>query len=117
MLKAHEILMADLTNENGIFRSGGTGIFAKNNLVHMAPPAYIVPKLINNLVNWARSTDAHPLVKSCVFHYEFEFIHPFADGNGRMGRMWQTLILSQWKPFFAWLPVETIIKERQQEYY
>ena len=117
MLKAHKILMIDLTNEYGRFRSGGTGVFAGSKLVHMAPPADVVPKLIDDLVNWVKSSEAHQLIKSCVFHYEFEFIHPFADGNGRMRRMGQTLILSHWKPLFAWLPVETLIKERQQEYY
>ena len=117
MLKAHKLLMTNLTNDAGHFRSGGAGIFAGKLLVHMAPPAKSVPKLVKNLVNWVRLTDAHPLIKSCVFHYEFEFIHPFSDGNGRMGRMWQTLLLSHWKPLFAWLPVETLIRERQQEYY
>lgn len=70
-----------------------------------------------DLFEWVKQTKTHPLVSSCVFHYEFEFIHPFADGNGRMGRMWQTLLLMRWKPIFAWIPVETIVKEHQQEYY
>ncbi len=117
MLKAHKILMMDLTKEAGRFRSGGVGIFSGEQLVHMAPLANVVPTLMSDLVNWLKSTDAHPLIKSCVFHYEFEFIHPFADGNGRMGRMWQTILLSNWKPLFAWLPVETLIRERQQGYY
>jgi Fic family protein len=117
MLKAHKILMDDLTKEAGRFRSGGVGVFAGEQLVHMAPPASVVLELIRNLIDWVRRSDAHPLIKSCVFHYEFEFIHPFADGNGRMGRLWQTLLLSRWKPFFAWLPVETLVRERQQEYY
>jgi Fic family protein len=76
-----------------------------------------LPELLEKLFRWAKNADVHPLIKSCVFHYEFEFIHPFADGNGRMGRMWQTLMLYEWKPIFAWLPVETIIRGRQQEYY
>ena len=117
MLNAHRILMADLTKEAGRFRSGGVGIFAGRGLVHMAPPANFVPDHILNLVNWAKTSDAHPLIKSCVFHYEFEFIHPFADGNGRMGRMWQTLLLANWRPLFAWLPVEELIRERRLEYY
>jgi len=83
----------------------------------MAPPAARVPQLVTDLIAWAKESEAHPLIKSCVFHYEFEFIHPFSDGNGRMGRMWQNLLLYQWKPLFAWLPVETLISERQQEYY
>ena len=117
LLKAHKILMLELTNEAGRFRSGGVGVFAGEKLVHMAPPADLVPKLISDLIHWVKTADTHPLIKSCIFHYEFEFIHPFADGNGRMGRMWQTLLLSRWKPVFNWLPVETLIRERQHEYY
>ncbi len=118
LLSIHKILMKDLTNEAGVFRSKGVGIFAEEQLVHMAPPAYLVPSLINDLFNWLKSSnEVHPLIKSCVFHYEFEFIHPFSDGNGRMGRMWQTLILYNWNPILAWLPIETLIKERQNEYY
>lgn len=117
MLKAHQILMANLTSEAGRFRSGGVGVFAGEKLIHMAPPADLVPSHIDNLIGWVKSAEIHPLIKSCVFHYEFEFIHPFADGNGRMGRMWQTLLLYQWKPIFAWLPVETIIRNHQQDYY
>ncbi len=117
MLAAHKILMNELTKDAGIFRSGGVGIFAGERLVHMAPPASRIPELISQLVGWVKKSDAHPLIKSCVFHYEFEFIHPFADGNGRMGRMWQTLLLSKWKPLFGWLPIETLIRERQTAYY
>ena len=117
MLKAHKILMAGLTKEAGFFRSGGVGVFAGKQLVHLAPSASVVPRLVDDLIKWVKISDAHPLIKSCVFHYEFEFIHPFADGNGRMGRMWQTLILSGWRPLFAWLPVEMLIRERQQKYY
>ena len=117
MLLAHKILMNELTKEAGTFRSGGVGVFAGEQLVHMAPSANQVPHLIKELVDWAKKADVHPLIKSSVFHYEFEFIHPFADGNGRMGRMWQTLLLYQWKPLFGWLPIETLIRERQEEYY
>ncbi|ETA78992.1 Fic family protein [Youngiibacter fragilis] len=117
LLLAHKVLMKDLTKEAGTYRSGGVGVFAGEQLVHMAPPATQVPHLIKDLVEWANESEVHPLIKSCVFHYEFEFIHPFADGNGRMGRMWQTLILYKWKPLFGWLPIETLIKERQDEYY
>ncbi len=70
-----------------------------------------------DLFEWIKTSDVHPLIKSCVFHYEFEYIHPFQDGNGRMGRLWQTVILKGWKEIFAWLPVETLIKENQKEYY
>lgn len=101
LLVAHKVLMNDLTNESGRFRSSGVGVFAGEQLVHMAPPAHLVPEQIEALLGWAMSTEVHPLIKSCVFHYEFEFIHPFADGNGRMGRMWQTLILYKWKKILA----------------
>lgn len=117
MLLAHKVLMNELTKEEGTFRSGGVGIFAGEQLVHMAPPANQVPHLIKDLVDWAKKSDVHPLIKSCVFHYEFEFIHPFSDGNGRLGRMWQTLLLYKWRPLFGWLPIETLIRERQEEYY
>lgn len=117
LLTAHRILMHDLTAEAGMFRRGGVGVFAGERLVHMAPPAGRVPQLIRELMDWVKKANVHPLIKSCVFHYEFEFIHPFADGNGRMGRMWQTLLLYQWKPVFGWLPIETLIRERQDSYY
>ncbi|MEG0806619.1 MAG: Fic family protein [Lachnospiraceae bacterium] len=117
MLLAHKVLMNELTKEAGTFRSGGVGVFAGQQLVHMAPPANQVPPLIKELVDWSKKAEVHPLIKSCVFHYEFEFIHPFADGNGRMGRMWQTLLLYKWKSLFGWLPIETLIRERQEEYY
>lgn len=117
LLKAHKILMADLVNTNGAFRNSGVGIFNGKQVVHMAPPANIVPELIRNLIDWYKNSPAHPLIKSAVFHYEFEFIHPFADGNGRMGRLWHTLLLTKWKSILAWVPVETLVKERQDEYY
>ena len=117
LLKAHRLMMQDLVKENGRFRSGGVGIFDGQRLIHAAPPANYVPQLIADLFEWYKSSKLHILIKSCVFHYEFEFIHPFADGNGRMGRMWHTLLLSQWNKLFAWLPIEEIIKQRQQEYY
>lgn len=117
LFAAHGMLMSALMDEPGRYRSGGVGIFRGEQLVHMAPPADRVPQLIADLLDWLKQTDEHPLVAGCVFHYEFEFIHPFADGNGRMGRLWQTLILRNWKPLLAYLPVETVIRERQEAYY
>lgn len=117
LLRAHRIMMQDLVKEAGVFRSKNVGVYSGTQLVHMGTPANYVPDLMNQLMTWLKKTKYHPLVRSCIFHYEFEFIHPFADGNGRTGRLWQTLILYRWKPFFAWLPVETIVHERQQEYY
>jgi Fic family protein len=117
LLAAHGLLLSVLVDEPGAFRRGGVGIFRGDQVVHMAPPAGQVPGLVHDLLDWLKTTDEHPLVASCVFHYELEFIHPFADGNGRMGRLWQTLILRQWKPIFEWLPVETVIHDRQDDYY
>lgn len=110
-------MMHDLVSHNGKYRNEGVGIFDGNQVVHLAPPADRVPALMADLFNWLNASDVHPLIKSCVFHYEFEFIHPFQDGNGRMGRLWQTAILKEWKDVFAWIPVESLIKENQLEYY
>lgn len=117
LLEAHKILMFGLADLPGTFRSSGVGIFQGNQIAHIAPPANRVHFLIHDLLNWLKNTKEHPLITSCVFHYEFEFIHPFSDGNGRLGRLWQTLILSRWKNFFAYIPVESIIYDRQEEYY
>lgn len=117
LLAAHKLLMSALVDQPGSFRQGGVGIYRGDALVHMAPPANQVPRLIDDLTSWLAATDIHPLIASCVFHYEFEFIHPFDDGNGRMGRLWQTLILSDWQPLLAHLPVETLIHDRQADYY
>jgi len=117
LLQAHRLMMNELVNRSGKYRRDGVGIFDGRSVVHVAPPADRVPFLMGDLFQWLKDTDAHPLIKSSVFHYEFEFIHPFEDGNGRMGRLWQTVILKDWKPFFAWLPIETLIKEHQTEYY
>jgi Fic family protein len=116
-LAAHRLLMTGLVPDAGRYRTGGVGIAQGSKIVHLAPPAKRVPGLMKDLLGWLKRTDTHPLIASCVFHYELEFIHPFADGNGRMGRLWQTLILSRWKPLLAWLPVETVIRARQAEYY
>ena len=117
LLRAHQLMMKDLVRNSGHYRQEGVGVFDGDRCLHMAPPADRVPQLMDDLFKWVKKTDVHPLVSSCVFHYEFEFIHPFIDGNGRMGRYWQTMLLSRWKGIFAWLPVETIVKEHQQEYY
>lgn len=117
LLKAHKIMMSGLVKEAGLFRSSNVGVYAGTQLIHAGTPANYVPELMNQLFRWLKTTKYHPLVKSCIFHYEFEFIHPFADGNGRTGRLWQTLILYKWKGFFAWLPVETLVHENQDDYY
>ncbi len=117
LLKAHKLMLQGLVDRNGKYRTDGVGIFDGEKVVHLAPPANRVPELMFDLFEWLKISDVHPLIKSCVFHYEFEFIHPFQDGNGRMGRLWQTVILKEWKEIFAWLPVETLIKENQKEYY
>lgn len=117
LLKAHKLMMNGLVPENGKFRSGGVGVFDGEVLIHMAPSAEFVPEHIHNLFAWYKHSELHPLIKSAVFHYEFEFIHPFADGNGRMGRMWHSLLLGKWKELFFWLPIEELIQSRQKEYY
>lgn len=117
LLRAHKLMLAELVHENGRYRGGNVGVFRGDKCEHMAPPAANVPGLMRDLLAWAERTSVHALISSCVFHYEFEFIHPFSDGNGRMGRMWQTLLLMRWNPLFAWLPVESVVKEHQQAYY
>jgi Fic family protein len=116
-LKAHRFMMKGLVEGAGAFRQGGVGIYQGEQLVHMAPPAQKVPFLIQDLMDWCQHATLHPLFLAAVMHYEIEFIHPFSDGNGRIGRFWQTLVLSQWKPQLAYLPVETIVKDRQKDYY
>lgn len=117
LLAAHALLMHGLIDDAGSYRRGGVGIYREERLLHMAPPANRVPHLMDDLLAWLSRCELHPLIASCVFHYEFEFIHPFADGNGRMGRLWQTLILSQWRAVLAYLPVESVIREQQDAYY
>lgn len=117
LLKAHKLMMAGLIKENGSFRQGDVGVFDGDVVIHVAPPARLVPQEIQDLFDWYQESELHPLIKSAIFHYEFEFIHPFADGNGRMGRMWHSLLLGRWNEIFYWLPVEDLIRNRQQEYY
>jgi Fic family protein len=117
LLGEHRLMTKDTVEESGRFRSKGVGVFAGVIPIHVAPPADQVPILVKQLLDWAKRDELPQVIKSCIFHYEFEFIHPFSDGNGRMGRMWQTLLLYQENPVFGWLPVETIIARRQDEYY
>ncbi|CAN5394505.1 hypothetical protein BH23VER1_BH23VER1_13240 [soil metagenome] len=117
LLAAHRLLMAELIDDAGKYRARSGGIAQGEQIVHLAPPANRVPALMKDLLGWLKRTDSHPLIAGCVFHYELEFIHPFADGNGRIGRLWQTLVLSRWNPLFAWLPVESVIRDRQADYY
>lgn len=117
LLKAHSTMMMALTDDAGKLRSGGVGVFSETGLVHMAPPAERVPALIDDLFEWLAKANDHLLIRSCVFHYEFEFIHPFSDGNGRTGRLWQSLILGRLNPLFVHLPVENMVFSNQQAYY
>ena len=117
LLKAHKAMMNELISENGKFRNCGVGVFKGKTLVHLAPPADMVPGQIQDLFTWYQNSEIHPLIRSAIFHYEFEFIHPFVDGNGRMGRMWHSLLLGHWNEIFYWLPVEELIRNRQEEYY
>ena len=117
LLSAHEMLMAGLLDAPGHYRRGGVAVTGAGEVHHIGPPASRVPHFMSNLLSWLGGTGEHPLIASSVFHYEFEFIHPFEDGNGRMGRLWQTLILTRWKPLFVDVPVESLIHARQSEYY
>jgi Fic family protein len=117
LLEAHGLLQAGLIEAPGRFRSGGVAIYRGDQIVHMAPSAARVPGLVADLLAWLAASTWHPLLVSCMAHYELEFIHPFADSNGRLGRLWQTLILSRWNPLLAWLPIEAMIRSRQQGYY
>jgi Fic family protein len=118
LLKAHEILMKDLIDDYGKFRKTNVGIFKGSKLTHLAPGADRVKNLIQELLSFFKKDNQLSwLIKSCVFHYEFEFIHPFTDGNGRMGRLWQQLLLMKYHPLFEYIPVEELIKENQARYY
>jgi len=118
LLTAHGIMTRGLVDESGVFRSKPVGVVdQEGHVLHFGTLPQYVPNLVMELLDWAKNSDIHMLIRSCVFHYELELIHPFADGNGRIGRLWHTLLLSKWNPAFAWLPVESMIHARQQEYY
>ena len=116
-LKAHKILLSKLIDNSGKYRTQGVGIVKGSKVEHLAPPAENVPFLMKDLFDYLKNTEEIVLIKSCVFHYEMEFIHPFIDGNGRMGRLWQTLILMEKYPVFEYLPFETLISKDQEKYY
>lgn len=117
LLYSHKLMMETLLTNAGEFRSGNVGVYGKDGVSHVAPPAYKVHELMVDLFEWLATTKEHPLVVSSIFHYEFEFIHPFSDGNGRIGRLWQSVILMSYKELFSYIPIESIVKENQQEYY
>ena len=117
LLKAHSLMMKGLMDEPGRYRTCGVGVYSKRGCEHMAPPANRVPLLMSDLFDWLKNSKDQLLIKSCVFHYEFEFIHPFIDGNGRMGRLWQSLILCKLNPIFEHLPIENMVYIHQQGYY
>ena len=117
LLKAHGVMMQALVDNPGHYRHGGVGVFGEKGLVHLAPPADCVPMLMGDLFDWLKHSKDHLLIRSCVFHFEFEFIHPFIDGNGRTGRLWQSLILGKLHPLFEHLPVENMVYSNQQQYY
>jgi Fic family protein len=117
LCEAHRILMQGLLDDAGKLRKKSVGIVKGDDVAHIAPPGDMVYSLMKDLFDYLKNDTDLILIKSCVFHYEFEFIHPFLDGNGRMGRLWQTMILREYSPVFEFLPIETLIKERQQDYY
>jgi Fic family protein len=117
LLTAHDLMMAGLVDEPGCFRSGNVGVHGAEGVIHVAPPPERIIYLVEQLLDWLKQTEEHPLIAGSVFHYELEFIHPFQDGNGRMGRLWQTLILMGWNPIFMVLPLESMIRDHRSSYY
>ena len=117
LLKAHKILMQEILPTAGSFRTVNVGVGSSEGVSHVAPPYGVVPDLMGDLFGWLKESAEHSLIKSCVFHYEFEFIHPFSDGNGRIGRLWQSVILYHWKEVFSSIPTESIILDNQEKYY
>ena len=116
-LKAHKLMTDGLVEESGAFRKGDVGIFDAGRIVHIGARPQFVPQLIEELFSWAREANLHPVLKSAIVHCEIETIHPFADGNGRMGRLWQTLVLAKWNSIFAWIPMESLVYEKRPQYY
>lgn len=117
LLKAHGVMMQGIALDAGNFRNCNEGVFKGKKCIHLAPPPNRVPLLMADLFEWLKKSKEHLLIRSCVFHYELEFIHPFSDGNGRMGRLWQSLILSKWNSAFASLPIENMVYANQRKYY
>lgn len=118
LLKAHNTMTKLLINDSGKYRKHGEAIYDNQKVIFVAPPDKMVPKLISDLFNWLKNDKETPLlIKSCVFHYEFVFIHPFSDGNGRMARLWQNLILTKWNEIFEYIPIESQILKYQDKYY
>jgi Fic family protein len=117
LLHAHKILMGDILKTAGTFRKINVGVGGESGVSHVAPPHDRVPELIHDLFEWLKTTQEHPLIASCIFHYEFEFIHPFSDGNGRMGRLWQSVILYNYKNLFSSIATESIVRDYQDKYY
>ena len=118
LLKAHGTMMHGLVEGAGELRTSSVGVInAQGKVIHVAPPHDMVKELMEQLFDWLKTSKTQMLIRSSIFHYEFEFIHPFADGNGRTGRLWQTALLASWKPIFEWIPIENIIKDNQEEYY
>jgi Fic family protein len=116
-LKAHKMMTYGLVRESGKFRSGDAGVFDGDKVVHVGARPQFIPQLMEELFGWAKESDLHPVLKSAILHYEIETIHPFADGNGRMGRLWQTLLLAKWNAIFAWIPMESVLYQSRPQYY
>lgn len=116
-LKAHKLMTDGLVQESGRFRSGDVGVFAGDVVVHIGARPRFVPQLMEELFAWAKASELHPVLKSAILHYEIETIHPFSDGNGRMGRLWQTLLLAKWNAIFAWIPMESVLYQNRLQYY
>ena len=116
-LKAHKLMTQGLIKESGKFRSSDVGVFNGGKVVHIGARPQYIPQLMEDLFVWAKKSELHPVLKSAILHYEIETIHPFADGNGRIGRLWQTLLLAKWKEIFCWIPMESILYQNRPQYY